>query len=79
MRSRMEPEGSFFSTSHDSIENDSLNTSSDLPDCSFSNSSRPVTAPKSNTIEKMENNGTNSVSTLYLKNYFVRFIANSMS
>jgi len=62
MRQTLGSDRSFFSTSHDSsIENDSPNTSADLPDIfALSNGGRPISAPKSNTIEKMENNGNNN-------------------
>ncbi|XP_012941432.1 WD repeat-containing protein 44 [Aplysia californica] len=62
MRQTLGSDRSFFSTSHDSsLENDSPNTSADIPDVfALSGSGRPLTAPKSNTIEKMENNGCTS-------------------
>uniref|UniRef100_A0A2C9JF22 WD repeat-containing protein 44 n=1 Tax=Biomphalaria glabrata TaxID=6526 RepID=A0A2C9JF22_BIOGL len=61
MRQSIGAEHSFFSSSIDSsLENDSPNTSTDIPDLFALSSVRSVTAPKSRTIEKMENNGTPS-------------------
>lgn len=58
MRQSLGTEHSFFSTSNDSsLENDSPNTSLDIPDIFALSKSRPMTAPKSHTIEKMENSG----------------------
>ncbi|CAL1538845.1 unnamed protein product [Lymnaea stagnalis] len=57
MRQSLVEDRSFFSTSIDSsIENDSPNNSADIPDLFALSGSRPVSAPKSRTIEKMENN-----------------------
>ncbi|KAH9488606.1 WD repeat-containing protein 44 [Bulinus truncatus] len=63
MRQNIGAERSFFSTSIDSsIENDSPNNPTDIPDLFALSGMRSVTAPKSRTIEKMENNGTQNNS-----------------
>lgn len=58
MRQSLGTDHSFFSTSNDSsLENDSPITSEEIPDIFALARTRPAAAPKSHTIEKMENNG----------------------
>ncbi|XP_059148415.1 WD repeat-containing protein 44-like isoform X2 [Physella acuta] len=58
MRQSLGADQSFFSTSNDSsLDKDSPNTSTDIPDLFALSGARPASAPKSRTIEKMENNG----------------------